>query len=111
MAAGHRFPLAAQRGHWHRRSPYRVSFSHLFATPPLDQLQYTQFGSDKERRLAHKEVAVLSSLSCPNIVNYVESFEEDDTFHIVMEYASVGSLATQIKKLRDKVGCSQVSCT
>ncbi len=44
----------------------------------------------KEREEARKEVSVLAQLRHPNIVSYVESFEERGTLHIVMDYCDGG---------------------
>jgi serine/threonine protein kinase len=55
----------------------------------------------KERDDALREADVLASVSHPNIVRYVESFQEHGCFYIVMEYADGGDLA---KKLESRNG-------
>ncbi|XP_076467843.1 uncharacterized protein LOC143298775 isoform X2 [Babylonia areolata] len=50
----------------------------------------------KEREDARKEVSVLAQLKHPNIVSYIESFEEAGTLYIVMNYCSGGDLYGRI---------------
>ncbi|OHT12105.1 hypothetical protein TRFO_03729 [Tritrichomonas foetus] len=52
--------------------------------------------SEQERESAHKETTILSSLDHPNIIGYRGSFLENQTFHILMDYADGGDLAQQI---------------
>ncbi|KAL8576451.1 hypothetical protein ACOMHN_049018 [Nucella lapillus] len=52
--------------------------------------------SAKEREDARKEVSVLAQLKHPNIVCYIESFEEAGTLYIVMNYCSGGDLYGRI---------------
>ena len=52
----------------------------------------------KDREEALREAQVLSSLRCPNIVEYKESFQERGYFYIIMEFADGGDLAQKIKK-------------
>merc|ERR1712136_603632 len=52
----------------------------------------------KERNEARKEVAVLSKMRHPNIVQYIESFEENSHLYIVMEYCEGGDLYAMINK-------------
>ena len=42
-------------------------------------------------------MTLLTRLKHPNIVRTIESFEEDDSLHIVMEYCECGVLAMRIK--------------
>ena len=42
-------------------------------------------------------MTLLTRLKHPNIVRTIESFEEDDSLHIVMEYCECGDLAMRIK--------------
>ncbi|XP_071942036.1 uncharacterized protein [Antedon mediterranea] len=46
-----------------------------------------------ERQMALNEVRVLSMLDHPNIISYYDSFEEDGTLMIEMEYADGGTLS------------------
>eukprot|EP00672_Neobodo_designis_P007696 CAMPEP_0174859628 /NCGR_PEP_ID=MMETSP1114-20130205/46967_1 /TAXON_ID=312471 /ORGANISM="Neobodo designis, Strain CCAP 1951/1" /LENGTH=342 /DNA_ID=CAMNT_0016094585 /DNA_START=78 /DNA_END=1103 /DNA_ORIENTATION=+ len=50
-----------------------------------------------ERKEAVNEVNVLKRLRHPNIVEYLGSFERDDTLHIFMEYANAGDVEALIK--------------
>ncbi|XP_065326434.1 serine/threonine-protein kinase Nek1-like isoform X2 [Pelmatolapia mariae] len=53
--------------------------------------------SSKQRQESRKEVAVLASMSHPNIVQYKESFEEGGCLYIVMDYCEGGDLSKKIK--------------
>uniref|UniRef100_I3JJ36 non-specific serine/threonine protein kinase n=1 Tax=Oreochromis niloticus TaxID=8128 RepID=I3JJ36_ORENI len=57
--------------------------------------------SSKERQESRKEVAVLASMSHPNIVQYKESFEEGGCLYIVMDYCEGGDL---LKKINSQKG-------
>ncbi|XP_042275971.1 serine/threonine-protein kinase Nek1-like isoform X2 [Thunnus maccoyii] len=52
--------------------------------------------SPEERQKAQKEVEVLAEMSHPNIVQYKESFEEEDCLCIVMDYCEGGDLLEKI---------------
>ncbi|XP_023219561.1 serine/threonine-protein kinase Nek1-like [Centruroides sculpturatus] len=52
--------------------------------------------SCKEFDEAKKEVEVLSQMQHPNIVTYRDSFEEDGTLYIIMDYCDGGDLYTRI---------------
>ena len=56
--------------------------------------------SDEERGAALGEVDLLRRLSHPNIVEYLESFEEDAALQIVMQYCDGGDLAGAIRERR-----------
>ncbi|RNF11389.1 putative protein kinase, putative,serine/threonine-protein kinase Nek1 [Trypanosoma rangeli] len=53
--------------------------------------------SKKEREEARHECRVLQKLSHPNIVRYVEHFENRDNLYIVMEYCDGGDLHGKLK--------------
>jgi len=58
---------------------------------------------DKEHQLdAVNEVKVLSSLKHPYIVRYHESFIDNGTLAIVMDYAEGGDLSKRIMRMREK---------
>lgn len=57
--------------------------------------------SDKEKDNTMKEVEVMSRIVHPNVVGYFESFVEDSSLHIAMEYADGGSLQRQWKKAQE----------
>jgi NIMA (never in mitosis gene a)-related kinase len=42
------------------------------------------------------EIILLKALVGPSIVRYYDSFVEDDSIHIVMEYAEGGSMCDKI---------------
>lgn len=57
--------------------------------------------SEKEKENTQKEVEVMSRIVHPNVVCYFESFIEDGSLHIVMEYADGGTLQRQWKKAQE----------
>ena len=54
--------------------------------------------SDGDKMKALDEVKVLSKLKHPNIVTFIESFQENNSLFIVMEYMDVGDLAKKIEQ-------------
>ncbi|XP_039920258.1 serine/threonine-protein kinase Nek1 isoform X11 [Hirundo rustica] len=52
--------------------------------------------SNKEREESRREVAVLANMKHPNIVLYRESFEENGSLYIVMDYCEGGDLFKKI---------------
>jgi serine/threonine protein kinase len=54
--------------------------------------------SKKNQQDSLHEVTILSSLNCPYIVKYYESFVENLVLHIVMEYCEKGDLSQVVKK-------------
>ncbi|XP_060529297.1 serine/threonine-protein kinase Nek8-like [Cylas formicarius] len=62
----------------------------------------------EELKSAQNEVAILKSLNHPNIIQYYDSYVQNGTFHIIMEYASHGSLQQLIEKNRPKYFNPQV---
>nr|XP_036854769.1 serine/threonine-protein kinase Nek1 isoform X8 [Manis javanica] len=52
--------------------------------------------SSKEREESRREVAVLANMKHPNIVQYRESFEENGSLYIVMDYCEGGDLYKRI---------------
>ncbi|XP_033116880.1 uncharacterized protein LOC117116878 isoform X2 [Anneissia japonica] len=55
-----------------------------------------------ERQMALNEVRVLSMLDHPNIISYYDSFEEDGTLMIEMEYADGGTLSQFLSNQQGK---------
>ena len=54
--------------------------------------------SDGDKMKALDEVKVLSKLKHPNIVTFIESFQENNSLFIVMEYMDGGDLAKKIEQ-------------
>jgi NIMA (never in mitosis gene a)-related kinase len=54
--------------------------------------------SKKHQQESLHEVTILSSLNNPYIVKYYESFVENSTLHIIMEYCEKGDLSNLLKK-------------
>ncbi|XP_059958667.1 serine/threonine-protein kinase Nek1 isoform X5 [Mesoplodon densirostris] len=52
--------------------------------------------SSKEREESRREVAVLANMKHPNIVQYRDSFEENGSLYIVMDYCEGGDLFKRI---------------
>ncbi|XP_067451144.1 interferon-induced very large GTPase 1-like isoform X2 [Thunnus thynnus] len=59
--------------------------------------------SSEERQKAQKEVEVLAEMSHPNIVQYKESFEEEDCLCIVMDYCEGGDLLEKINSQKGEL--------
>nr|CCC48016.1 putative protein kinase [Trypanosoma vivax Y486] len=56
--------------------------------------------TSRQRKDAHQEIVVLQQLNYPNIIRYVEFFEEFPHLYIVMEYADGGDVYTHLKNLK-----------
>ena len=52
----------------------------------------------KEKKNAENEVHLLKVLIGPTIIRYYESFIENDSINIIMEYAEGGSLTDKISE-------------
>lgn len=50
------------------------------------------FMNKEEKKMAENEITLLKVLNGPTIVRYYESFIENDSIYIVMEYAEKGSV-------------------
>lgn len=64
--------------------------------------------SKKERDEARHECTVLQQLQHPNIVRYIEQFENRNNLYIVMEYCDGGDLAGKVKESRGPMKESQM---
>eukprot|EP01062_Namystynia_karyoxenos_P056774 TRINITY_DN476_c0_g2_i1.p1 TRINITY_DN476_c0_g2~~TRINITY_DN476_c0_g2_i1.p1 ORF type:complete len:453 (+),score=144.98 TRINITY_DN476_c0_g2_i1:88-1446(+) len=53
--------------------------------------------SDRDLHYAYSEIKCLTRLHHPNIIEYVEDFEEGENLYIVMEFANCGDLDRQIR--------------
>ncbi len=51
---------------------------------------------------AKNEASILKKINCKFIVKYYESFEEKNTFNIIMEYCEKGTLSSLISTLKKK---------
>ncbi|GBG32731.1 Serine/threonine-protein kinase Nek1 [Hondaea fermentalgiana] len=58
--------------------------------------------SEKERRDAESECKLLAKLQHPNIVDYIDSFLEDEALHLVTQYCEQGDLAKLIKHYKKR---------
>ena len=56
----------------------------------------------KERADTESECKLLAQLGHPNIVDYIDSFLDDDTLCIVTQYCEAGDLAKIIKNQKKK---------
>ncbi|KAL5459938.1 hypothetical protein EMCRGX_G033330 [Ephydatia muelleri] len=59
--------------------------------------------SKKERDEAKKEVKVLAQMKHPNIVSYLESFEDGGILYILMDYCDAGDLYSKINEQKGKL--------
>ena len=55
-----------------------------------------------ERKGAENEITLLKVLNGPTIIRYYESFIENDTINIIMEYAEGGCLSERISEFKLK---------
>ncbi|CAD8155178.1 unnamed protein product [Paramecium octaurelia] len=58
----------------------------------------TFFMNEQERKNAENEVSLLRVLTAPTIIKYYESFTENESLNIIMEYAEGGSLTEKISE-------------
>ncbi|CAD8066879.1 unnamed protein product [Paramecium sonneborni] len=63
----------------------------------------TLFMNEQEKKNAENEVSLLKVLTAPTIIKYYESFAENESLNIIMEYAEGGSLNEKISE-HTKVG-------
>lgn len=54
--------------------------------------------NEQEKKNAENEVSLLKVLTAPTIIKYYESFTENDSLNIIMEYAEGGSLTEKISE-------------
>ena len=65
---------------------------------------HTDGMSQTERMQALNEANVLKVLQHPNIIRYIQNFENEGNLHLMMEYADDGSLDRQgVKTVFDAV--------
>ncbi|KAA6312256.1 MAG: putative MAP kinase kinase family domain protein, partial [Streblomastix strix] len=58
--------------------------------------------TEEEQAAAINEVTLLSHLESPYVIRYYDSFLENDTLHIIMEYAPYGTLSDLIDDQKSK---------
>jgi len=56
---------------------------------------------ERERQAAHRECGLLRNLTHPNIVQYVDNYEEDNALVLVMEWCQLGDLSCHIARTRE----------
>ncbi|RKP19657.1 kinase-like protein, partial [Rozella allomycis CSF55] len=66
----------------------------------IKEVHFDLLHSSKERELARKEVSLLSKLDHPNIIKYLDHFDEKGMLYLVMEYAD-GDLHSFLRKRKD----------
>lgn len=78
---------------------------------PLDMVSVYGEGSGEEPRdpdgeqsatLLEREVQILSTLQHPNIIRYYDSFQQGDSFYIVMELVEGATLLDHLNSLSEK---------
>ncbi|EPZ31422.1 Protein kinase, catalytic domain-containing protein [Rozella allomycis CSF55] len=67
----------------------------------IKEVHFDLLHSSKERELARKEVSLLSKLDHPNIIKYLDHFDEKGMLYLVMEYADGGDLHSFLRKRKD----------
>lgn len=65
--------------------------------------------NDEVLKTAKNEVAILKSLNHPNIIQYYDSFAKNGVLHIVMEYATKGTVFDYILQNKPKQFTPQVN--
>ncbi|CBY22026.1 unnamed protein product [Oikopleura dioica] len=69
---------------------------------------HTDGMSQTERMQALNEANVLKVLQHPNIIRYIQNFENEGNLHLMMEYADDGSLDRHVRKHKELyIGCQQ----
>ena len=71
------------------------------------------FMSPQEKKMAENEITLLKVLVGPTIIRYYDSFMENDSIHIVMEYAEGGCLSDKITDHKNRgvpVSNEQILC-
>ncbi|KAL3287629.1 hypothetical protein HHI36_002098 [Cryptolaemus montrouzieri] len=63
---------------------------------------------DDDLKLAKNEVAVLKSLKHPNIIQYFDSYLRKNTFYIMMEYATSGTLHQYLYETQETLAPQKV---
>ena len=58
--------------------------------------------SHREQLEAINEVTILAKMNSPFVVRYFDSFIDQESLHIVMEYCNRGDLQTLLKKAKEK---------
>ncbi|KAL4453143.1 hypothetical protein ABPG74_015374 [Tetrahymena malaccensis] len=61
-----------------------------------------KFMDDQQKKMAQQEIILLKVLVAPSIIRYYESFVENDSIHIIMEYAKEGALSDKISEHKQK---------
>lgn len=79
---------------------YKSKTGGRFNLRVIKQVDLTQL-AQTQRETAHKEVGVLRQLFHPHIVGFLDTFLEDVSLYIVMEYADGGELSRQIKQRQE----------
>ena len=71
------------------------------------------FMSPQERKLVKNEITLLKVLVGPTIIRFYDSFIENDSIHIVMEYAEGGRLSDKITDHKNRgvpISNEQILC-
>ncbi|EGR34354.1 hypothetical protein IMG5_014920 [Ichthyophthirius multifiliis] len=76
----------------------RSNDNQLFALKTISM----KFMNETEKKMAESEVTLLKVLVAPTIIRYYDSYIENDTINIVMEYAKEGALSDKINECKIK---------
>lgn len=91
-----------------RFSVIRQNGSEYYATDESGCMKHTIIKYSKEAILAAKntfeevenEIAIMRTINHPNIIKYVEDFEDDDNIYIVTEHFSDSTLVSKLEEMR-----------
>jgi len=64
------------------------------------QVSLSNFTKEKEREQALTEARIMSGLSCPYLIEYMDTFLEEGTLFIILQYCERGDLMAYLKKTK-----------
>ena len=76
-----------------RRAKMKGGFTNVFAVKSITKAKLIH-----EMNIIASEINCLKTLDHPNVVNFYESFQDEDHFHIILEFLSGGELINKIEK-------------
>ena len=57
----------------------------------------TDFLNPEERRAIENEISLMQSMKGPTLLEFIDSFVENDSIHVIMEYGEGGTLENRIE--------------
>lgn len=97
---GGSYVLGAQLGSGGFGVVYKGVRKETHDTVAIKVIQKQRPGSNEEHHLrqVQNEIAVMTYLDHPNVVQLFEVLETDDAFHLIMEYVEGGDLSRRIRR-------------